>query len=109
MSDFDALVDEWINAELEESPVRATQLGIDGHDEFLGDYSAAAFERREFADDAWLARVDSMDDATLTFDERIDRGLLRSTLAGRSINKTWMAWRRDPGIYPGAALQGVFA
>ena len=29
MADFDALVDEWIKQELQEVPIRATQLGID--------------------------------------------------------------------------------
>ncbi len=109
MADFDALVEEWIAAELAESPVRATQLGVDGRDDEFGDYSAAGFERRDAADDAWLARLGDIDESALTFDQRIDLGLLRSTLTGRAINRTWMGWRRDPGIYPGVALQGVFA
>jgi uncharacterized protein (DUF885 family) len=109
MPDFDALVDEWIANELEESPVRATQLGIDGYDELLGDYSEAAHERRDYADDAWLVRVQEVDEATLTFEQRIDRGLLESTLTGRKINRTWMGWRRDPGQYASAGLQGVFS
>ncbi|MEY2397485.1 MAG: hypothetical protein QOJ00_659 [Actinomycetota bacterium] len=107
--DFDELIDEWIAGELGENPIRATQLGIDGYDELLGDFSAAGFERRDFADDAWLARIDELDDAGLSFDQRIDKGLLRSTLAGRKINRTWLGWRRDPGIYPGIGLQGVFS
>src|SRR5262245_54371074 len=47
MSDFDGLIDEWMNDEFEKSPVRATQLGIDGHDAQLGDFSAARFARNE--------------------------------------------------------------
>ena len=109
MPDFDALVDEWIAHELTESPVRATQLGIDGYDELLGDHSEAAHARRDTADDEWLARIQAIDESTLTFDQRIDRGLLESTLTGRKINRTWMGWRRDPGAYPSAGLQGVFA
>jgi uncharacterized protein (DUF885 family) len=108
MSDFDALVDEWIANELEESPVRATQLGIDGYDELLGEYSAARFERRERADAEWLTRFDDVDASTLTFDQRIDLGLLQSTLTGRTITRDWQGWRRDPGVYPGVGMQGVF-
>ncbi|HUR76619.1 MAG TPA: hypothetical protein VMZ22_01630 [Acidimicrobiales bacterium] len=77
MPEFDPLVDEWIAHELEESPVRATQLGIDGYDELLGDHSATGYARRDAADDTWLARLDSVDESTLTFDQRIDLG--RST------------------------------
>ncbi len=109
MSDFDALVDEWIDYELSEVPVRATQLGIDGHNELLGDFSEAAHARRDVADDEWLARVQQIDESTLTFDQRIDRVLLESTLTGRKINRTWTGWRRDPGSYPNVGLQGVFA
>jgi uncharacterized protein (DUF885 family) len=109
MSDFDALVDEWIAGEFDESPVRATSLGVDGYDELLGDYTAAGFERRDFSDDAWLARLGEIDESTLSLDQRIDLGLLRSTLTGRKINHTWLGWRRDPGIYPGVGLQGVFS
>jgi uncharacterized protein (DUF885 family) len=108
MADFEALVDEWIASELEESPVRATQLGIDGHDELLGDYSAAGYERRDQRDDAWLARLDAIDESALSFDQRIDLGLLQSTLTGRAINRSWLGWKRDPGAYPGVGLQGVF-
>ena len=109
MADFDAVVDEWITNELREVPIRATALGIDGYDELLGDFSAAAHERRDRVDDEWLVRVQETDDATLTFEQRIDRSLLESTLVGRKINRTWMNWRRDPGAYPSVGLQGVFS
>jgi uncharacterized protein (DUF885 family) len=106
---FDALVDEWIADELAQSPVRATQLGIDGHDEDLGDFSAAGFAHHDTMTDEWLARFNDVDAATLTFDQRIDLGLLQSTLTGRTITRDWLGWQRDPGVYPGAGLQGVFA
>jgi uncharacterized protein (DUF885 family) len=109
MPDFDALIDEWIAGELSESPVRATQLGVDGHDERLGDYSADGFERRERADSAWLKRLTDIDETSLSLDQRLDLGLLRSTLTGREITRSWTGWRRDPGVYPGVGLQGVFA
>ena len=108
MSDFDALIDEWIADELAESPVRATQLGIDGHDDRLGDHSAARFARTDARDDAWLERLGAVDETTLSFDEQIDLGLLRSTLTGRVVSRSWKAWQRDPSMYPSAGIQGVF-
>ncbi|HUR78092.1 MAG TPA: DUF885 domain-containing protein [Acidimicrobiales bacterium] len=108
-ADFEALVDEWIKKELEESPIRASSLGIDGYDDLLGDYSTAGFERRDRADDDWLKRLHDVDESTLSFEQRIDLGLLRSTVTGRKINQTWLGWRRDPGMYANVGLQGVFA
>lgn len=109
MTDFDALVQQWIDDELEKSPVRATQLGVDGHDDRLGDHSPERFARQDAADDKWLATFDALDESTLSFDERIDRALLMSTLTGRVVNRSWLSWKRDPSIYPGAGMQGVFA
>src|SRR4051812_3493657 len=48
---IDGLIDEWMAAELAESPERATTLGIEGHDDHLSDLSAAGFARRAAADD----------------------------------------------------------
>ncbi len=109
MPDFDAMAEEWISNEMEESPVRATQLGIDGYDDQLGDYSAARYERRERADAEWLTRFDAVDASSLSFEQRVDLGLLQSTLTGRAISRDWFGWRRDPGVYPGVGMQGVFA
>ncbi len=67
------------------------------------------YERRERADADWLTRFNELDASELSFDQRIDLGLLQSTLTGRAINRDWYGWKRDPGVYPGVGLQGVFA
>jgi len=94
---------------MEENPVRATQLGIDGHDDRLGEFTAADYERRARNDDAWYERFAALADADLTGDERIDRDLVISTLRGRQIVRDWEAWKRDPATYLGPSLSGVFA
>ena len=56
-AELDALIDVWLQEEFEESPVRASQLGVDGYDDRLGDYSAAGFARRDARDTYWLAAI----------------------------------------------------
>jgi uncharacterized protein (DUF885 family) len=107
-STADQLIDAFLDAEMEESPVRATQLGIDGHDDRLGEFSADDFERRAKNDDDWHARFSALPAAELSFDERVDRDLVLSTLRGRQILRDWEVWRRDPATYLGPCLSGVF-
>ena len=45
--ELEGLTDAWLDEEFEESPVRASQLGADGYDDRLGDYSEAGFARRD--------------------------------------------------------------
>jgi uncharacterized protein (DUF885 family) len=106
---LDELIDAFLAEEVEESPTTATRLGIEGHDDRLGDFGADAFERRAAAEDRWLERFGALRDDELTLDERIDRDLVRSTLTGRAVLRDWAVWRRDPATYLGPCLQGVFS
>src|SRR5688500_15486949 len=108
MADIDALIDQWMQEEVDESPVLATALGIDGHDDELGDFSAAAFDRREQRTGYWRRTLAGFADDGLSDDQCIDRDLVRSTLRGREVMQAWAAWRRDPAVYLGPALSGVF-
>ncbi|HVM07488.1 MAG TPA: DUF885 domain-containing protein [Acidimicrobiales bacterium] len=108
VSALDPLLDDFLAEEMEESPVRATQLGIDGHDDRLGEFTAGDYERRAQNDDRWHERLSSLSDDELTADERIDRDLVLSTLRGRQIMRDWAVWRRDPATYLGPCLSGVF-
>lgn len=100
-ADIDALIDAWLDEELDESPVRATQLGIDGYDERLGDQSAAGFARRDARDAHWIKGFSAQE-------ESIERDLVLSTLRGRAVMRDWENWRRDPATYLNPALTGVF-
>jgi uncharacterized protein (DUF885 family) len=108
VTDLDALLDAWLDEEIEEMPVNASGLGIDGFDDRLGDFSAAAFERRERRTDHWLQTFAEVPDDGLAPDERIDRDLVLSALRGRSVMRDWAGWRRDPATYLGPCLGGVF-
>src|SRR5579859_2894919 len=94
---------------LEDSPVTASQLGVDGYDDRLDDLSEAAFEDRRRRSAAWLTRFEQLgDDTCESFDERLDRDLIRSNLRGRAILDDWLMWRRQPEIYLNPGLGGIF-
>src|SRR5712691_8466834 len=109
MSECADLARDFFNEALEYSPVMASQLGVDGYDDRLDDLSEAAFEDRRRRSAAWLSRFDQLNDAACdTFDERLDRDLIRAQLRGRAILDDWLMWRRQPETYLNPGLGGVF-
>jgi uncharacterized protein (DUF885 family) len=106
--DIDALLDEFLRDELEETPVAATNLGLPGYDDRLGEFDAAAFARRDAKIDAWTDRFRAVGDEGLSAEQAIDRDLVLSALRGRRILSPWEAWRRNPDTYLGPGLSGVF-
>ncbi len=109
MEDTDELLEEWFRAELERDPVHGTGLGLDGYDDRFGDLSAAAFERQPLDDRRWAGRLGRLDVEGMSLDQRIDVTLVLSDLAGRAAMADWQAWRRDPSLYIGPMLNGVFS
>ncbi|MCA1645579.1 MAG: DUF885 domain-containing protein [Chloroflexi bacterium] len=109
MSECADLARAFFDQTLQDSPVLASQLGIDGFDDRLDDGSEAAFEDRRRRSAAWLTRFDGLrDEACASLDERIDRDLIRSNLRGRAILDDWLMWRRQPEIYLNPGLGGIF-
>jgi uncharacterized protein (DUF885 family) len=105
---FAPLVHEFLSEEYQAAPVMASGLGLTEFDARLDDLSQAAFEQRLRRAAGWRARFRAMSDAELNPEERIDRELAVSVLAGRLIMGDWEAWRRQPEIYVGPGLYGVF-
>jgi uncharacterized protein (DUF885 family) len=98
----------FLDETFQDSPVLASNLGVDGFDDRLDDLSEAAFEDRRRRSNDWLRRFDLLgDDACATIDERLDRDLLRAQLRGRAIFDDWLMWRRQPEIYLNSGLSGV--
>ena len=73
MPTFAELSEEFFNAEMADSPVHASRLGLTEYDDQLDDLSEAAFERRRQADATWLTRFGDVDLGALSFDDAIDR------------------------------------
>ena len=108
MPSFTDLTDTFLDAEFADSPVRASGLGLTEFDDQLDDLSEAAFERRRTADASWLEQFRAVGDEDLSFDERIDRDLVISTLRGRQIVEDWQVWRRQPDTYLNPGMGGIF-
>jgi uncharacterized protein (DUF885 family) len=109
MSECAALLQTFLQETFEHSPVLASQLGVDGYDDRLDDLSESAFEEDRQRSARWLQTFEQLDDSTCaTFDERLDRDLVRSNLRGRAVLDDWLMWRRQPELYLNPGLGGVF-
>lgn len=108
MRPLDALIEAFLAAELAHSPVLASSLGLTAHDDRLDDLSAEAFAWR--ADDAaaYRERFAAVPDGALGAEERIDRDLAVAMLDGRRIQAEWAGWKRDPLVYSGTIVSGVY-
>ncbi len=108
MPDFVSLVDEFLKNEFETSPVTATTHGVTDYDGQLDDLSASAFHKRDSDAAKWLRRFDEAASDDLSADDEIDRQLAIAMLRGRLIHADWYGWKRDPVIYSGPILNGLF-
>jgi uncharacterized protein (DUF885 family) len=105
---FDQLVAELIADECAANPTLGSVLGLTEFDHDLPDMSAEGIANRERSQDAWVERLQGLDDADLTDDERVDRDLALMVLGGRELMREWADWRRSPDHYSGTALSAVF-
>lgn len=108
MPSFTELVDDFLRDEYEDSPVRASSLGLTEYDDRLDDLSEAAIRRRDARDDHWLEQFRTVDEGSLSFHEVIDRDLAISILRGRQIVRDFEMWRRQPDVYLNPGMQGIF-
>jgi uncharacterized protein (DUF885 family) len=108
MPSFAELTDAFLHEEFEDSPVRASSLGLTEYDDRLDDLSEEAITRRTQRDAHWLREFDAVADGSLTDDERIDRDLVISILRGRQIMEDWEVWRRQPDTYLNPGMSGIF-
>lgn len=108
MSDFAALVTEFLAEQYREHPVRSSGMGLTEFDHLLDDVSAAGFTRRAASDAAWRERFAGIPAGDLTFDEGIDRDVLVGALTESAIYDEWEVWRRQPDTYLNPGMRGVF-
>jgi uncharacterized protein (DUF885 family) len=101
------LVTSFLDWHLSANPVEAAGFGLAEHENTLGDHSEAGFLARERAQAEWLARFTEAD-RPADVSDRIDHELVLAHLRGERIMAEWPAWRRDPGVYVGGALHGLF-
>jgi uncharacterized protein (DUF885 family) len=108
MPELSRLIDDFLTNEFQTSPVSASALGLTEYDELLDDFSADAFAKRDSDAERYLALFEAVPDDDLHRDEVIDRDLAIAMLRGRTIAADWQAWKRDPIVYSGPLLSGLF-
>jgi uncharacterized protein (DUF885 family) len=110
---FPALVDELLAQYLRVSPVHATELGNHEHDGAWPDLTAAGREARLAFTHSALDRLAARDPATLSPDEAIDLGILRTQLEADAWADTELregAWNPMAYVYlVGGGLFGLLA
>jgi uncharacterized protein (DUF885 family) len=79
--DFHRLMDEHYAWLLRESPTYATSLGVHDYDRQIEDLSLAAADRRAREAGAFLARLEAIPEAALSPEDRVNRAILRRSLA----------------------------
>ncbi|WP_327090052.1 DUF885 domain-containing protein [Nonomuraea sp. NBC_01738] len=99
-------MDEFLRWYFAEHPVTASNLGADGFDRTLGDFSATALLAREKERIRWIERLEAVD--TPVLDDAIDHGLVLSHLRGAVAMAGWPEWRRDPAAYLSAVFASMF-
>ncbi|HMJ92568.1 MAG TPA: DUF885 family protein, partial [Allosphingosinicella sp.] len=79
--DFHRLMDEHYAWLLRENPTEATALGVRDYDDAIRDISPAARDRRAREEQAFLTRLEAIPTADLPPADRVNRAILRRTLA----------------------------
>lgn len=102
------LLDEYVAWYFDNQPIAASSAGADGYDDLLGDFSAAAFRRREKEGDGWLDRFESVPDGELGLDDLVNRDLVISHLRGDRVMADWQDWRRNPAIYVSPVFSALY-
>jgi uncharacterized protein (DUF885 family) len=105
---FAALVDEYLDQFARRHPSIAAGNGLHAHDAALEDFSAAAVASEIDGLRAMRRRLDALDPAPLSPDERVDRRILQGIVDGWLLDlDTVRTWTRNPMIYASAISDGV--
>lgn len=105
---FAALVDEYLDQFARRHPSIAAGNGIHAHDATLEDFSAGAIAAEVEWLRAFRRRLDAVDPAPLTADERVDHRILHGVVDGWLLDlDTVRTWTRNPMIYASAISDGV--
>ena len=94
----------------ERDPVSATGFGVHTHDGSLGTYTAASVAKRLENDDAYLAKLATIDAPTLSPEVAIDAKILSNALSDdKVVYGEIETWKHNPDFYVGLASGGVYA
>jgi uncharacterized protein (DUF885 family) len=99
---FSQLVDDYFEAKFAFEPSSATGQGVHKYDQKLEDRSAARIAARIAELKSFVARLDALDRARLSFDDTIDAEALAGLARGDLLDlETIDVFRRNPMVYAG--------
>jgi uncharacterized protein (DUF885 family) len=102
------MVDEYLDQFARRHPSIAAGNGIHSHDDGLEDFSRSAIASEIEWLKAFRIRLDRLDPAPLTADERVDRRILLGIADGWLLDLDGVrTWTRNPMIYAAAISDGV--
>jgi uncharacterized protein (DUF885 family) len=102
------LVDEYLDQFTRRHPSIAAGNGLHRHDDALEDFSAGAIASEVTWLRAYRARLETLDPAPLSMDERVDRRILLGIVDGWLLDlESVRTWTRNPMIYAAAISDGV--
>jgi uncharacterized protein (DUF885 family) len=105
---FAGLVDEYLDQFARRHPSIAAGNGLHAHDDALEDFSATAIAGEVTWLRAYRSRLDALNPAPLSVDERVDRRILLGIVDGWLLDlDTVRTWTRNPMIYASAISDGV--
>src|SRR5882762_6737098 len=105
---FTGLVDEYLDQFARRHPSIAAGNGLHAHDDALEDFSAEAIAAEVTRQREYRSRLDAIDPAPLSADERVDRRILLGVVDGWLLDLDAVrTWTRNPMIYVSAISDGV--
>lgn len=108
MTAFSELVDVFLAESFRLDPLEATNAGVHEHDARWPDWTTAGIQERVAAADAWTARLQGLDVATLDADEAIDRERLLLELDDRRYEARFEDDAWDPMTWVYRLGDGLF-
>jgi uncharacterized protein (DUF885 family) len=106
---FTALAHGYFYEGFKERPVDATAAGVHDYDDRLGSFGEKDYAQHVQSDLNYLAKLTSIDTATLSPDVALDLQLLLNAVrADLTIDWKMQRWRHDPDRYVNIASGGVF-
>ncbi|HWA23011.1 MAG TPA: DUF885 domain-containing protein [Caulobacterales bacterium] len=106
---YNAIVQDYYNAQWKAHPASATSTGVHTYDADLDDVSAAAVTAEIARLKDTMSKLRAIDGAKLSAMDRDDRDVLLGTIDGQLLQEeTLQTWRRDPGNYVGLLTYAIY-
>jgi uncharacterized protein (DUF885 family) len=106
---FKQLATEILEDTYKRHPTTSTDLGIHTYDDQLEDYSAGSYKAEADAARAFKTRLQTIDPATLSLDQQLDRDYLLRVMDNTVLQLDVIKrWTEDPDAYPSGVTNTAY-